>query len=84
KREGEVEAGAIPLRFGGKWQSLRREPKQLRLKSEREHHPRPGKTANGTRRGIRTGRTKLCFNKLAPSVGFEQNARPTRVEHHAG
>nr|GEY24919.1 reverse transcriptase domain-containing protein [Tanacetum cinerariifolium] len=49
-----------------------------------KHHPRPEKMTNGTRRVVRTGPTKLCFKKLAPSVGPEQNARPTRVEHHAG
>nr|GFA07097.1 hypothetical protein [Tanacetum cinerariifolium] len=26
------------------------------------HHPRLGKTTNGTRRVVRTGATKLCFN----------------------
>nr|GEW86643.1 reverse transcriptase domain-containing protein [Tanacetum cinerariifolium] len=33
------------------------------------HYPRPEKTMNDTRRVVRTGPTKLCFNKLAPFVG---------------
>nr|GEW45781.1 hypothetical protein [Tanacetum cinerariifolium] len=34
-----------------------------------KHYLRPDKTTNGTKRVARTGPTKLCFNKLAPSVG---------------